>query len=187
MINISSSRGPMYDALHKTLNKFIKNNFKILEPGCGSGLISLEIYLNFQDIKVFLLDINEKILKDAINNFNLYGAKVEKAIIGSVDDLKMFPDNYFDLVFNEGVLEHDPIDVKKAVNEMLRVSKNTVIFSIPDGDNLLYKVKKFVKRKLNIWEWDKYGFERNIGENYFKEFNYNKQRIKGWAIYTIIK
>lgn len=188
MKNISSFRGPMYYELHKVLNLHLKDNYQILEPGCGSGLISLEVYLTFQNIKIFLLDINQKILENAVNNFNEKGGKVESALIGSVDDLSMFQDNYFDLVFNEGVLEHDPIDVKKAVDEMLRVSKNTVIFSIPDGDNLIYKIKKYVKRRLKLWEWDKYGYERNIGENYFKKYNYKKIKVKnGWAIYIIKK
>lgn len=113
-------------------------------------------------------------MEKANNNFKNNGGLVHQSILGSVDDLSMFKDNFFDLVFNEGVLEHEPINVKGAVREMLRVSKKYVIFSIPDGDNKIYKLKKWVKRKLNLWEWDKYGYERNIGEVYFNEFNYKK-------------
>jgi len=135
-----------------------------------------------------LLDIDKNILNNAIHNFEIYGAKIVSATVGSVDNLNMFPDNYFDLVFNEGVLEHHSIDVVKAVKEMLRVSKKYVVISIPDGDNLIYRIKKFIKRKLGIWEWDKYGYERSIGKNIFNIFNYSKKSLPlGWAIYIFDK
>lgn len=43
MKNISSSRGIMYYELQNILNQYLSDNKVILEPGCGSGLISLEI------------------------------------------------------------------------------------------------------------------------------------------------
>ncbi len=128
-----------------------------------------------------MLDIDKNILNNAIHNFEIYGAKIVSATVGSVDNLNMFPDNYFDLVFNEGVLEHHSIDVVKAVKEMLRVSKKYVVISIPDGDNLIYRIKKFIKRKLGIWEWDKYGYEEVL-EKYFNIFNYLKKVYHRWHL-----
>ncbi|GEM_PF-3492494 len=39
MKNISSSRSLMYKNLHYVLNKYLNDNYRILEAGCGSGYI----------------------------------------------------------------------------------------------------------------------------------------------------
>ena len=78
-----------------------KKDLNILELGCGSGLMSA--YLAEKN-KITLLDLSENSLKIAKCNFNKKNVKGE-FIRG--DLLKMpFKNNTFDVVWNQGVLEH---------------------------------------------------------------------------------
>lgn len=42
-----------------------------------------------------------------------------------------FPDDYFDLVYSRHALEHMPLDYKKAIDEMIRVSRKAVVLLEP--------------------------------------------------------
>ncbi|MCX5782723.1 MAG: class I SAM-dependent methyltransferase [Elusimicrobia bacterium] len=170
-------RDGIYGTIDELLETRVKDGYKILEAGCGSGLTTLTLCLNKKGIIPTLLDINETILNETKNNFAEQNISATY-VLGSVDNLKDFDDNTFDFVFNEGVIEHAPINVEKAISEMLRVSKNKVLIIIPDGDNILYKIKKALKRLLGTWGWDKlYGYERNVGARYFRGLKYKKINI----------
>lgn len=156
------------------LDECVAAGAKTLEAGCGLGLLSLDLALT-RGTKATLLDIDTKTLAKAnafFSHFNMKATLKE----GDVQDLP-FGDDTFDLVFNEGVLEHHPINLRKAVNEMLRVSKRFVVIALPDGSSWKYKVKKYAKRIMGEFTCDCYGYERNVTEAWFKGFNYTKRTI----------
>jgi ubiquinone/menaquinone biosynthesis C-methylase UbiE len=188
MNTISSSRGGIYGPVGKILHEEIKDGDTILEAGSGSGLICLECCLNKPAAKATLLDIDEGRLNAAQKNFADNKATAN-FVLGSVDNMNMFADNSFDVVFNEGVIEHAPIDIDKAIAEMVRVSKKKVIIEIPDGNSFIYVAKKFIRRSLGIWEWDKkYGYERSIRAKSFKKYQYKRIVIgKQNVVYVINK
>ena len=100
-------------------------NNKIMEPGCGSGLMSS--YLG-ECNQVTVLDRSRNALSTAQSNFKRQGNN-GNYVLGDLYYLP-FRDDSFDIVWNQGVLEHfrkPSIPVK----EMYRVTKKggyTVIF-----------------------------------------------------------
>lgn len=89
-----------------------KRVLKILDAGCGTGLLAkkLEKYGN-----VIGVDISPEALKFAKK-------RGTKAVLGSVDKLP-FKDNSFDVVTSMDVIYHKQVDDNKALLEFYRVLK----------------------------------------------------------------
>jgi pseudaminic acid biosynthesis-associated methylase len=104
-------------------NKFlagIEKNARILEVGCNIGqqLIALQRigFTNLYGIELQAYAVEKA--KENTKNINI--------IQGSGFDLP-FRDNYFDLVFTNGVLIHiHPNDLEKIMKEMVRVSRQYI-------------------------------------------------------------
>lgn len=109
----------------------------VLEPGCGSGKFALNLALT-TNCTSFLLDNDRGALERAgryllaVNG--LYGRPL-RAVIEPGDLLHLpYGDDTFDLVFNEGVLEHfDPPTIP--LMEMARVSRADVVAMVPNAMN----------------------------------------------------
>lgn len=121
----------------KHLGEYItSNNDIILEAGCGSGVISLKI-LDKHDANMVLLDISSKPLKISQKNF----MKAGKKFLGIQGDILQMPfkDNTFDVVWNQGVVEHfnKPDD---AIKEMHRTVKygGYAVFFVPAHLSILH-------------------------------------------------
>lgn len=101
---------------------------EILEVGSGTG--SMSIFLSYLGYEVTSLEKNSKVLSRAKNLAKKLNGKVN--FIQS-DAFKIpFGDNYFDLVFHQGLLEHfSDAQIYKLLDEQLRVGKS-VIFSVPN-------------------------------------------------------
>ena len=99
----SSERGGIYPGIQAYIEQ-ICQDFTVLEAGCGSGLISLELAMRRNLKRLVLLDIRRGMLNKARNNF--YKFKIDaEFVLGDIQNLP-FRDEPFDLVFNEGVIEH---------------------------------------------------------------------------------
>jgi SAM-dependent methyltransferase len=113
---------------------------QVLEAGCGSGKFSFAFALLGH--RVTALDFSVDILK------NLEAAKtaLEKdvgpldvvTLQGDLENLDL-PDNQFDLVMNEGVVEHwlDTTARRRVLETMVRVTKpgGTVAVIVPNGNH----------------------------------------------------
>lgn len=89
---------------------------KILDLGCGTGRNT--VYLNDNGFNVLSCDISNEALKIAKKN-----VKDVSFVRCSMSRLS-FPDNFFDGIVCNHVLQHGMInDIKKAINEMYRVLK----------------------------------------------------------------
>jgi len=140
----------IYSKLIKVLEKYIKQGDSILEAGCGSGYVVS--YFQNKGHYSAGLDLNSQPLKVAKK---VFGAK--NLIKGNIFNLPL-KNSSFDIVWNEGVLEHFKIDKSiEAVKEMARVSKKYVIIDVPNRYNL-YVITKILQKVVGRWP---YGYEES--------------------------
>jgi len=125
-----NSSNPIVQKLMQGFFSSIENilhgiDFKsVLEAGCGEGHISDFLYRNRQNIQLDAFDISEKVIEQAKKDYPYIHFST-----GSIYDIKS-PNNSYDLVVASEVLEHLE-DPKKAMKELLRVSKRYVLATVP--------------------------------------------------------
>ncbi len=136
-----------------TINEIIRlsrNNKRILEAGCGTGVIS--IYLSNLNLNVTSIDVDDEMLdiSKKFIKFTKNPPKFEKKNLFNLDYKK---DN-FDITFSHGVLEHfSDEDIITIVNNELKISKN-VLISIPSD---YYKEKDRMygnERFMSVRKWE---------------------------------
>jgi len=122
---------------------------KILEVGSGTGTMS--IFLSQLSLDVTTLDNDPQVLGLAKINQEKFGGK-NQLVEGDAFHLP-FPDNSFDIVFHQGLLEHFSDDqIQELLKEQLRVAP-AVLLSVP---NQHYPKKDFGnERLLAKSEWEK--------------------------------
>jgi len=142
---------------HKFLyhvNKKLPDNALVLEAGCGSA----ESRLCFSPDKQYTgLDYSEEAVKDV--DFRSLHADIMNIPID---------DNYFDFVYNSGVIEHfdKPTDVR-AISEMIRVTKKggLIFVAVPNRFCPWYRFAKWFLNKIDKWP-------------YGQEFHYSMAELK---------
>lgn len=140
----------IHSRLIKVLEKYINPGDTILEAGCGSGYM-VSYFQNHGHYSVGL-DINEEPLKVARD---MFGAENLKK--GDLFNLP-FKNSSFDIVWNEGTLEHFKINRSiEAAKEMTRVSKKYVIIDVPNRYNLCV-ITKMLQKIVGMWP---YGYEES--------------------------
>lgn len=101
----------------------VENLDHILEVGANIGA-NLRALKNLVDAQMYSVEPNKKSNKILVED-NV--VPKEHVHTGSIFDMSMFDDASMDLVFTSGVLIHvAPDDLKKATDEMMRVSKKYV-------------------------------------------------------------
>ena len=136
----------------KNLINLIKKyspNKKIIEAGCGTGILST--YLASQGFESTAIDIDKDILNLSKKISKEYGAKTTpKFMIDSILELK-YKKNEFDVSFSNGVLEHfSDKDIIKTLKKQMNIASR-VIVGIPtkyfDDDEAMYGDERFLKIK----------------------------------------
>ena len=120
----------------------ISQSSRILDVGCGYGVLSLELALNGVR-EIFASDINPDFIKGAENlthTITEQGGLNEDCIIDfKVDDITSLsdPDDYFDFVIVREVFSYlsKPAD---AANHLFRVTKPNGVVCVEDIDDRLY-------------------------------------------------
>ncbi len=102
---------------------------KSLEVGAGSG--SLSIFLSYLGFSVVASDKEPEIIEVIRENNRRFGGKVREVILA--DSFRLpYPQDSFDLVFHQGVLEHfADAEIRQMLLEQLRVAPQ-VLFSVPN-------------------------------------------------------
>jgi len=158
----------LYDAEHKSFfskfEEFLINNYfskvftssilkasksksgKIFEPGSGGGMASAT--LAKQGFELTCMDLSKNAL---VKNQSLFKEQSldGKYILGDIFHLPI-SNNKFDIVFNQGVMEHfrlEGMNPSVAVNEMFRIVKKngTLIIFVPAYYSPLFFVYRIMK------------------------------------------
>lgn len=141
------------------------NKPRILELGCGSGTITLELaYLS--DGKIVAIDIDEELLVRLRKKVELMGL-AHRIELQKVDLLQnSFSEDYFDLIWEEGVVHI--IGLQKSLDECHRILRKggflvlgQAIKAVNPHIDLIEKLGFKIVRKLNwaenCWWNDYYG------------------------------
>jgi len=131
---------------------------KILEPGCGSGSISLQLAKH--DNVVTLFDLSPNALGKAMSSFEKNSFEYQ-FVIGDLFRLP-FKDNQYDLVFNQGVMEHFKLagsNPGTGVQEMYRVLNKgaTLIILVPayfSPLHIVYMILKAFNLVEKLWPYE---------------------------------
>jgi len=147
----------IYSKLIKVLEKYVTPGDTILEAGCGSGY--MVSYFQKREHYSVGLDIHSQPLEVAKR---VFGAENLKK--GDLFKLP-FENSSFDIVWNEGVLEHFKINKSiEAAKEMARVSKKYVIIDVPNRYSpFVFSV--MVKKMTGRWP---YGYRESYSARRLK-------------------
>ena len=150
----------VHDDLIKGVTSLSANS--VLEVGSGSASISFSIAKAKKGLGITTVDNRPEILSKIIKDANKLGLNI-KTICADAFNLP-FSDNAYDVVFSQGVLEHfKDSDIKKLVDEKLRVCSKSVFISVP---NNYYNCRDFGdERLLSKQQWDKILSGFNIAES----------------------
>jgi SAM-dependent methyltransferase len=143
------------------------NSGKVLDFGCGVGRLSRALCPYFSE--VYGVDISEQMIRLAEQftpacNF----------LINQADDLKLFPDAFFDFVYSNIVLQHQRTKelAESYIQEFVRVTKPTgkIVFQIPYKLSLRQRMQP--RRRL-------YSVLRRVGfsqDTLYNRFHLNPMR-----------
>lgn len=147
------SQGHMCISIIQVIEKYLSSQDKVLEVGCGTGRIIISL-MKRNKISGYGVDFSEKSIRLAKKL--AYHSKTPLEII-KADLINLpFPDNFFDVVFGDSVLEHI-LDYERVLKEITRVTKDNgkVIISVPnkfrpDGWDLYKYLKKISYPQLSF-------------------------------------
>jgi len=128
----------------------------VLSAGCGRGLVDFWLLETF-GWSVTLMDNSEQCLKNLRRSLRRVEGGQHTIAHGSILDIP-FPDRSFDLVWNEGVLEHfAETDYRQALREMVRAARRFVLIDVPNANCKPYRLAKEWLEENDRWSW---GYER---------------------------
>ena len=126
----------------RLLARFLKPESRVLEAGCGSGKFSLALAALGYD--VVALDYSEQMLENVKASKkraeHFFGRMQLETVRGDIESFGV-EDRSFDLVFNEGVIEHwlGRSDRVRVLGEMKRISRKFVAVIVPNGQHFAYE------------------------------------------------
>jgi methylase of polypeptide subunit release factors len=120
-------------------NKIINKNKKVLELGCGSGIISSYLYKKKIINKIYCSDISEQAIMCSVKNAKYLKAKYEIKISNLFDNWK---DESFDYIIN------DVSAISESLNKMTNWYKYTTNQSGIDGTKFTIEILKTFKNHL---------------------------------------
>ena len=124
-------------------------NERILEAGCGDGLISLSL-LSLFDVECHGVDFSKNARKCALKAMR----QANRTFEFSLADIRNtdYPNNFFDKIICLGVIEHfDPMDTLNEIQRILK-SGGTLILMTPNRLSL-GKWQRICYQKLGKWEF----------------------------------
>ncbi|KAF2165057.1 hypothetical protein M409DRAFT_67363 [Zasmidium cellare ATCC 36951] len=123
-----------YEYMMSTLQDKAENNpsLKLLDVGCGSGSITIELAKLIPNGPVTGLDISGAILGSAKVHAERQGVANISFVKGDVHELP-FPDGSFDVVCTHQAVAHFH-DHSKAIQELTRVTRKGGVVCLREGD-----------------------------------------------------
>lgn len=141
-----------YPDVVRLLLKLTDEKSKCIELGCGTGTYAIELLANNRNC--IASDYSEESLKLAkMKGKRLYNLEIPTQLIDAYNI--PYPDNTFELIFSDGVIEH--LDVPRVAKEMKRVLKPNgwMVAVVPSG-SLLYRLVYYTlspiqHRPFEVW------------------------------------
>lgn len=172
-LTVDAMLGNLYGQRHYLATIIDLHPTKILEIGSGTGAMS--IFLSWLGIDTTSVDIEPEVTEKArLANTELHGtAKFE---VGDGFHLN-FPDDSFDAVFHQGLLEHlSDEEIQAMVREQLRVAPKLII-SVP---NHMYPKRDYGNERLMTKEqWEQIFAPFKITKSEY----YSPKRFPRWYIW----
>jgi len=175
------------EAYHE-IKRFIGTGDKrILEAGCGSGRFCLLLAKDFPYANITGIDISDSAVKIATNakiQLELNNVQFQKRDLFSTG----YESGSFDVVFNEGVIEHFSLDgdptYKDALREIIRIVKpeGKVLIAVPNWYCFPHTFYKWLLPLIG--KQFTYGYERSFKHqelvSLFKEFGLCEIELSAW-------
>ncbi len=133
----------------KIYEEFIPENAKILDTGCGLGMMAISLSALGYDVTG--IDNDKDVVKAVKENAKNFGKKIEIIEEDILNIDKRFKKDSFDVCISGGVLEHFPEEeIKEIIKKQLYLAP-IVIASMPIAtkDNIKENYKDFEKRICN--------------------------------------
>jgi len=134
---------------------------RTLEVGCGTALDSCLLADVRPELRAYACDLSEAAVRLGRANAQELGVGLETCAA----DLTAlpFPENFFDLVFSQGVLEHFS-DPAPAMREQVRVLRpgGALVVDVPQKYNV-YTLRKHQAMREKTWPWG-WETEYSVGE-----------------------
>jgi ubiquinone/menaquinone biosynthesis C-methylase UbiE len=181
--------------LCKALKGFTREDSKVLDVACGTGLFLVPVATKF-DFEFYGSDISLSMLKTAYTKAKSKDLKVN-FLMSDVHNLP-FPNKYFDVLISTNAIHH--FDLVKSLNECARVLKDSgsyIVFSrfreqndrsfwgknfpkFASKEDRLYYRKEFEDvagkiEELELESINEYSFERKSTRDEILEFAANKK------------
>lgn len=138
----------------------------LLDAGCGEGMVASLLYDEFDNLDISAFDFFPQAIDIAKTDNN----RKINFFLGDVENLNL-DDDSFDVVLATEVLEHLD-NPKKALHELFRVAKSSVIVSVPNEPffclgNLISgkNISRFGNPIDHINHWTFWGFKKFLREN----------------------
>jgi len=155
--DFSDTRQQSWPEIDLVVKKYIKNNFDILDLGCGNGRLLLS-FKNLKEINYLGLDNCSSLLPKNQGNQNIHA----KFMYGDILDLKQFADEEFDVVFMIASFNHIP---SEKIRQTIMQKLNRIIK--PGGYLIMTNWNLWqIKGKKTIW---KYKFDKEKEEEFFSD------------------
>lgn len=135
------------------MKKLTKENDRVLEIGCGSGATS--VYLAMNGRKCTALDFSKEALACCVGVAERCAVSVETALADATKDLP-FEENFFDVVFQAGLLEHFDKDTRIHLLKIWGKAGKKMVSIIPNAASIAYRTGKALLEQSGKWE---YGME----------------------------
>lgn len=154
-----------------------KKKIKILDLGCGTGILSKHILSLNPNVNIYGVDISPKAI--AIAKKNLKKFRNAKFTVGDTGVLP-YKDNFFDIVAGNSILHHISLD--EAIPEIIRVCKNgsKVWFSEPNYLNpqiLIQKNVPFIKSLMQDSEDERAFFKWEMSKE-LKRYDFKDIKVR---------
>ena len=155
---------------------------KIVEIGCGSGIRTLTLLMEFPDRirEVIFFDQSECALNTVKESLKWLPHELHKKVSFIQGDIFQMPfeKDSIDIAWNEGVVEHfsgtDRADIFKCIYDVVK-PEGFYLCLVPNFLNLFLISRNFLMKKTNRWP---YGYQRE-----FSIFElHNKMRDAGFEI-----
>jgi SAM-dependent methyltransferase len=149
--------------LHTTQLGYPLKRESVLDFGCGLGRTTRALAHYFQ--RYYGVDIAESMIAKAKElNKSILNCQF---ILNNREDLQIFPDNSFDMIYTNNVLQHipDTLVIKSYISEFVRTLKDygLLVFQLPTHIPLINRIQP--RRRM-------YAFLRKLG--FTPEFLYYK-------------